>query len=130
MNTAPTHPIGRRRLTTGIIITAAAGALVGALATTTLADRPAADTHVITSLGTARTSLHHSADTVERRMTPRTVIKIPCPPDAAERWQIPNIPVAELPHSADAAERWLTPEIAVADLPYSADTAERVLCAR
>jgi hypothetical protein len=51
-----------------------------------------------------------------------------CPPDAARRWQVPQIAVADLPYTADAAEAWLTPDINITDLPRTADAMEHWIC--
>jgi hypothetical protein len=128
-STNRTQP-GRRGVRATAVIAAAAGTIVGVLATTTVISQGLTDVRPVTTFETQTNSLPQSADAAEHWLTPDVRrATVPCRPDAAQRWQTPDVAVADLPYTADAAEHWLTPEIAVGNLPYSADAAEHWLCA-
>jgi hypothetical protein len=117
------------RVAVGACLAFAAYAFVGDLIPTIVVDRHVSATQPVAPVQTVSARLPLTADATEHWVNSGARSEFRCRPDAAERWQVPNVAVADLPYSADAAEHWLTPELAVADLPYSADAAEHWLCA-
>jgi hypothetical protein len=122
----PAHPFGRGRLATGIIA-AAAGALVGVCATTTIIDRNSAGVQHVAPVPPAVALLPGSADAFEQRIavSPPRQAAMPADPLDPAQWGPPGhvtmsadaiaqqvghraeASTSSPPRTADAAEQWI-----------------------